>query len=358
MLCSCRQVVAEFLGLPDPCLRLARLLIRFIGELPRLAVGLLGRGARGLSSLVRQPLCLGERLSSVLDEPLGVFLGVLGVNLRILDLLVDLVLDLLPLLCRIRLGSLALAPYELVGGLLSLCNALLDLPTRLALPLGHSGTTTLADLLSVSSASLGLPRCFQGALFGLSSALGGLLCTPRPDLDRVPAEGSGVRHRGRYSPPPVASARRSRSGNVPDCLGGLQGLGKQPDGIGWHLTQTSSHLLQQQHQPLCSSRLQYSRLSPPGALKTSGDAAQAVGPLPRACGCGAFPGCTSSPFGDRRAELWTGAVVAASQLARLHPTQDALIAHMRQGGVLKRLVPAAGSSNAHARRRGPAPGLT
>jgi hypothetical protein len=146
-------------------------------------MGLLGRGASGLRRLVRQPLGLGECLSSILDELLGALLGPLGIKVGFLDLFVNFVLDFLPILCCIRLGSLAFSPHELVGGLLSLCHALLHIPIRLALHLRHSGVTTLADLASVGSASLGLPRCFQGALFGFPSTLGGLLCTPRPDLD-------------------------------------------------------------------------------------------------------------------------------------------------------------------------------
>jgi hypothetical protein len=227
------------------------LLVRFVGELLRLAIGLLGHGARGLSRLVRQPPSLGECLGSILDERLGVFLGLLGVELRFLDLLVDFVLDFLPLLCCVRLGTLALPPHELVGPLLSLRNALLDLATRLALHLGQSGTTTLTDLSSVGSAGVGLLRRLQRALFGFPSALGGLLCTLRPDIDRVPAEGAGVHHSSRYFPPAVTSARRSRPSHVPDRLGRLQGLRQQPDSVGRHLTHTGSHSLQQQHQPLC-----------------------------------------------------------------------------------------------------------
>ena len=84
-------------------------------------------------------------------------------------------------------------------------DALLDLPTRLALHLRHSGMTALADLSSVSSASLRLPRCFQGALFGFR-ARSAASCAR---LARISTES---RRRARRSPrrPPRSGPGRER----------------------------------------------------------------------------------------------------------------------------------------------------
>ena len=104
----------------------------------RLAVRLLGRGARGLRGLVGQTPGLGQLLGRLRDELLGALAGLLGLALGLLELLVDLRLGLLALLLGLGLGLFALAPHGLVGGLLRLGHTLLDLPGGLALDLGHA----------------------------------------------------------------------------------------------------------------------------------------------------------------------------------------------------------------------------
>ena len=88
-------VLAEPLGRCHPRLGVACLLLGFVGELPRLAVRLLGGRARGVRCLVGQPPRLGQLLGGLLDELLGALLRFLGLALGVLDLVVDLGLYLL-----------------------------------------------------------------------------------------------------------------------------------------------------------------------------------------------------------------------------------------------------------------------
>src|SRR5215218_7299750 len=130
---GCGGVLAKHLGRLDPGIRLARLMLRLLGELLGLAVGLLGGGARGLGGLVRQSLGLCQLPRSVLDELFGVRLGLLGLSLSFLHLLVDLRLHLLALLLGLLLGGLTLSLHRLVRGLPGGGDALPELPSRLVL---------------------------------------------------------------------------------------------------------------------------------------------------------------------------------------------------------------------------------
>jgi hypothetical protein len=110
-------------------------------------------------------------------------LGRQSITLGILDLVVDFFPEFLSLLFSIRLGGLALVLHELVSRLLSVGDALFDLPARLALYLPHAGATLLAHLPSVVGENFGLPRGLHSPVLGLPSTLTGVLRTPHPDFD-------------------------------------------------------------------------------------------------------------------------------------------------------------------------------
>jgi hypothetical protein len=106
----------------------------------------------------------------------------------------------------IRLGVLALTLHQFAGGLLGLGYALLDLPARLAVHLGHAGASTLTHLPGVVGALLGLAPRLHGTLLGLASPLRGLARALHLRLDRAPADGCRVDHGRAQLPPSVASA--------------------------------------------------------------------------------------------------------------------------------------------------------
>ena len=161
----------------------------------------------------------------------------------------DLFLDLLSLLVGVRLGGLALTLDELLGGLLSLSDALLDLPSRLALDFLDAGLTPLAHLARAVGALLGHPRGLDCSLLGLPRALRGVAPAPRADVNGV-ANRCGVDHGGRHLSPLVARA----GGDILKCLSRFQRSGHEPNGIRRHLpviqfafAQTSASSFRRKH---------------------------------------------------------------------------------------------------------------
>jgi hypothetical protein len=80
-------------------------------------------------------------------------------------------------------------------------------------------------------------RRLERAVLGLTRALTRLLSAPHPDLDGVPAHGSGVGDRGGDLPPPFAGARRDRFGGAPHRVGRLEQPREHPCGVRRHLLQ-------------------------------------------------------------------------------------------------------------------------
>jgi hypothetical protein len=176
-------VLAHFLGRLDPCLRVTRVLPRFVGDLLRPAIGLVGGRAGSGDGLVCESSGLRLCLCRVLEELFGPLSRRLGIALSVLDLVVDLFPNLLSMLYGICFSSLAFLLHVLVGGLLGHGDAPLDLSTRFALDLAHAGASPLAHLSRVVGESLGLPRGLDGLVLGLSSTLRGVLRTSYADFD-------------------------------------------------------------------------------------------------------------------------------------------------------------------------------
>jgi hypothetical protein len=124
----------------------------------------------------------------------------------------------------------ALALDELLGGFLSLSDALLDLPGRLSLDFLDAGLTPLAHLACAVGALLGYPRGLDCSLLGLPRTLRGVVRAPRADLNGV-AKRCGVDHGGRQLSTLVTCA----GGEILECLSRLQCLRDEPDGIRRHL---------------------------------------------------------------------------------------------------------------------------
>src|SRR5215207_5512527 len=239
---GCRGLLAYLLGRLDPCLGLTCLVLGFLGQLLRLAVRLFGGFARHSCGLVRQLLGLGQLLRSVLYELRGARLCFLGLLLSFLGLALNLFLDFLPLLLGVFLGGLTFARYGLLGRLLGLRHALLDLPSRLALHLFHAGATLLADLPSVFGAVPGRERGLHGSVLGLASTLAGLPCALHPDVDRGSCSGSGVDSDNAG----IATTVRRGFFSAPAGLlfvSRVEGPGGKPRSVGWHLLEARPNAL-------------------------------------------------------------------------------------------------------------------
>jgi hypothetical protein len=221
---------AQLFGRLDACLRFARSLLCLVLELLGLPVCFLRGYARGLGSLVGQPPRLRQRLGRLLDEILGSPPGGLCIALGFLDLVIDFLHDFLPLLVGVRFGVSALALDELLGGPLSLSDALPNLPCCLALDFLDAGVTPLAHLVRVVGELLGRPRRLDCSFLGRASTLRGVTCAPHADRDGV-ANRCGVDHGGRDLPTLVTCARR----DILECLSRLECPGEEPCGVRRHL---------------------------------------------------------------------------------------------------------------------------
>ena len=126
---------------------------------------------------------------------------------------------------------MALPLHGLVGGLLCVGHALLDLLAGLTLHLGKAGAAVRGHLAGVIRGLLGLLRGLYGLVLGLASSFCSVAGALHPNLHRVTAAWDGV-HQGRAPlAPTVASARAAESAADLGGVDRLAGSGQQPTGV-------------------------------------------------------------------------------------------------------------------------------